>query len=282
MINTNKVSTNHISVTSMVFKTYIIFALLAVTLHKGGASNGDKYCGKDVCPEGLRNIGCGCDSSSYGVRCAGRNARKIKIDGKLKALVIEKHNMWRDMLACGSVKPHPPAARMTEVTWDDELEYLAECNTKRCVYGHDQCRSTSEFPFAGQNIASKLLCGRTILKPEEMIVLSVDIWFQEHKNTTPSMTDRYPGKLPGGPIGHFTVMVNDIVRRIGCSFIVYEEQGKRKNQNCHKYYLVCNYSYSNFVGEKTYTKTQEPAKECFFRSDQYSCLCGSNQPSNPE
>lgn len=99
----------------MVSKTSIVFAILTVTLHRGGASNGDKYCEKDACPDGLRNIGCGCDSSSYGDRCAGRNARKIKLDGKLKALVVREHNVRRNMVACGSVKPHPPAARMTEV-----------------------------------------------------------------------------------------------------------------------------------------------------------------------
>lgn len=268
----------------MVFKTSIVLAILtSAALHQGGASKEDKYCTKDACPEALsqkplRNIGCGCDGSSYGVRCAGRNARKIKLDGQLKALVIREHNVRRDMLACGSVKPHPPAARMTEVTWDDELEFLAECNTNRCDYGHDECRSTKEFPFAGQNIASKRICGRTILKPEEMIVLSVDIWFQEHRNTTPTMTDRYPKNQPGGPIGHFTVMVNDIVRRIGCSLIVYEEPGKRKNQKCLRYYLVCNYSYSNFDGEKSYIKSREPAKECYFRSNQYPCLCDPKQP----
>lgn len=261
-------------------KTTIIFAILIVALHQGYANNGDKYCGKGFCPEGQKHIGCGCDSSSYGAQCAGKNARKLVLDDKLKALVLKEHNARRDILACGSAKPHPPAARMTEMVWDRELESLAECNTVRCTYGHDQCRSTSEFPYAGQNIAAKLTCGKPMMKPEEIINFSVDVWFQEYKNATTGETDAYPAVHAGGPIGHFTVMVNDNVRRLGCSYIVYEEPGKRPLQICYKYYFVCNYSYTNFVGEKTYLKDQTPAKKCVSRSTQYSCLCGSNQPTN--
>lgn len=278
--STNEVSTSDISVTAMALKTLIVFAVLTVALHQGDASNEDKYCGEDACPGGQQNIGCGCDSSSYGPQCAGKNPSKIKLDGTLKALVLKEHNTRRDMLACGSVAPHAAAARMSEVTWDNELEFLAECNAIRCTYGHDQCRSTREFPYAGQNIASMLICGSRVLKPEEMILQSMDAWFQEYKNTTPAMIDEYPAKPPRDPIGHFTVIVNDNLERIGCSYVEFEE-GKRNNQNCRKYIFICNYSYTNFVEEKTYIKTGEPAKECLVRSDQYPCLCGSKLPAIP-
>ncbi|XP_062550445.1 antigen 5 like allergen Cul n 1-like [Armigeres subalbatus] len=250
----------------------ISLVLLAVMVHLG-ASESDKYCQSSACPGALPNVGCGCKESTYGPLCDGKNAQKIDLDDKLKALILDEHNVRRNALACGTIKPHPPAAKMIELTWNDELEFLAECNTMKCVYGHDSCRSTSEYPFAGQNIASKLVCGRTPLAVEGMIVDSVDVWFQEYKNTTPAMTDSYPeGKVPGGPIGHFTQLVNDMVQCIGCSYITYEEQRENK-KTCQRHYLVCNYSYSNFIGEKTYTKSQKPAVECYSRASKHSCLC---------
>ncbi|KXJ70727.1 hypothetical protein RP20_CCG022650 [Aedes albopictus] len=256
----------------------LVFLLVAAV--PKNTANSDKYCQSDSCPDSrLKNVGCGCTAATYGLQCKDRNAHKTNLDDRLKTFLLDKHNTARNLLACGNVKPHPAAAKMIELNWNDELEFLADCNTMKCIYGHDPCRSTGEFPFAGQNIASKLVCGKTPLGVEQMIADSVDVWFQEHRNTTPSMTDSFPqGKVPGGPIGHFTLLVNDMVERIGCSYITYQEQQQRgKKRTCQRHYLVCNYSYSNFVGEKTYTKSrQHPAQQCYFRSSKHSCLCSSN------
>lgn len=262
----------------VVTKTFIIVAILIVSLRRGDAVQDDKYCRKEVCPAGMKNIGCGCDGTSYGDQCAGKNPRRVVLNDKQKALVLKEHNVRRNMLACGTAEPHPPGSRMTEVIWDKELEFLADCNSAKCVYGHDQCRSTSEFPHAGQNIAAKLTCGKPLSTPEEVIITSIDVWFTEYKNTTLVDTDAYPRKAAGGAIGHFTVMSNDNVRRLGCSYIVFEEPGRLGIKVCYRYYFVCNYSYNNFIGKKTYCKDRVPAKNCAARSAQYSCLCDNKQP----
>ncbi|XP_055531206.1 antigen 5 like allergen Cul n 1-like isoform X2 [Wyeomyia smithii] len=161
----------------------------------------DKYCRKDSCPDAERNIGCGCGSqtkTSYGSQCAGKRPRKVTIDSRLKSLILREHNTRRNSIACGLVIPHQPAAGMPEVLWDNELQHLAWCNARRCVYGHDRCRSTSKFEWPGQNIASKTICGKAApLKPEEVITASINVWFLEHQNTTPAMIDSFPGKVDG-------------------------------------------------------------------------------------
>ncbi|XP_058831175.1 antigen 5 like allergen Cul n 1-like [Topomyia yanbarensis] len=266
----------------------IILLLLTHVLKKVyivEAVSDDEYCRKEICPDGKQNIGCGCNSKAktpYGAQCAGKNPRQISVKGKLRSLILREHNSRRNAIACGQVAPYPPAAKMFEVLWDDDLQNLAWCNARRCVYGHDECRNTKKFQPAGQNIASKTACKKEPLKPEDVIVSSIDAWFLEHRNATPAIVERYPGKVANGPIGHFTVLVNDRVERLGCSLIVYDAQvrpGSKKS--CQTHYLVCNYSSTNFIQEPTYIKSRSPAQRCTSRSKQYSCLCGSDtkQPS---
>ncbi|XP_055625099.1 antigen 5 like allergen Cul n 1-like [Toxorhynchites rutilus septentrionalis] len=270
-------------------KASIVGLMIVLLVNSGcrATNHARDYCQKDVCPGGKPNIGCHCGpktkaASAYGSQCSGKHAHKIVVDSKLKNLILREHNMRRNLIACGSVAPYPAAAKMTEVTWDDELEYLAWCNTRSCVYDHDQCRSTIDFPFAGQNIAARTVCQAKPIKPEELITSSIDIWFMEHQNATPAMIDKFPGKHTGNPIGHFTVLVNDRVRRIGCSLIVYETSHSISTKPCLSHYIVCNYSYINFMGEKTYNKSDKSAVDCSVRSSQYSCLCGSAEPLTTE
>lgn len=254
-----------------------IIAVVAVAVLKLGSCE-DYYCRSDICPEKLPNIGCACGpnpikaKASFAPQCANKNPQRVALDNKLKSLVLREHNSRRSLVACGRVSPFPPAAKMTELTWDDELEYLAWCNTRRCTYGHDQCRSTRTFPYAGQNIAAKLFCGKLPPTPEEVIRNSIDIWYEEHKNTTLATMQKFSGSKPGCPIGHFTLMVNDFVKRLGCSFVVFDQQPKN-NKTCQLHYLVCNYSYANIMNQKTYTSSPKAGRDCSALSTQFPCLC---------
>ncbi|XP_039438815.1 antigen 5 like allergen Cul n 1-like [Culex pipiens pallens] len=255
----------------------------------------DFYCRKDACPGGVANVGCQCGTgASYGAGCSGKAAQKIALDQRTKDLILREHNLKRNLIACGSIEPFEPAARMAEVTWDAELEHLAWCNVRHCAYGHDHCRSTRAFHFAGQNIAQRTAChagdGKLLLppamKPDETIRKSIGTWFQEHGNATLGMIDRFPANVTGGPIGHFTVMVNEKVRRVGCALIAYHVQRqdlgtsarRPRRMVCLVHYLVCNYSHTNFLQQKTYTKSPEPVQNCSVYSAEYSCLCSSREP----
>uniref|UniRef100_A0A1Q3EVW1 Putative scp-like extracellular protein n=2 Tax=Culex tarsalis TaxID=7177 RepID=A0A1Q3EVW1_CULTA len=254
----------------------------------------DFYCRKDACPGGVANVGCHCSAGAYGTGCVGKAARRISLDQHLRDVILREHNVKRNLIACGSIEPFEPAARMAEVTWDAELEHLAWCNVRQCAYGHDHCRSTRAFHFAGQNIAQRTACVAVgagavppAMKPDETIHKSIGSWFQEHGNATLGMIDRFPANVTSGPIGHFTVMVNEKVRRVGCALIAYKQQQQQHRQKdsqnhnrkiCLVHYLVCNYSHTNFVRQKTYTKSPEPVQNCSLYSAEYSCLCSSHEP----
>lgn len=53
-------------------------------------------------------------------------------------------------------------------------------------------------------------------------------------------------------IGHFTVMVNEKTSQIGCALVKHQSNGFKYK------YFVCNYSYTNFLGEAVYT----PGESC--------------------
>lgn len=77
-------------------------------------------------------------------------------------------------------------------------------------------------------------------------------------------------------IGHFTAIVNEKTTRIGCSLV-------RHQINGFKYlYLVCNYSYTNFLGEPIYT----PGPTCSYcetgQHRIYHGLCSENENVIPE
>ena len=67
------------------------------------------------------------------------------------------HNVFRNSLASGRETStnggtYPAAARMREMLWDQELEYLAGLHAKQCNRIHDKCRNTKRFPHSGQNL----------------------------------------------------------------------------------------------------------------------------------
>lgn len=71
-----------------------------------------------------------------------------------KAKILNVHNKLRNSLATGKVPGFNSAVRMGTMTWDDELAAMADLNIRRCTYGRD-CHNTPNYPFSGQNLASK-------------------------------------------------------------------------------------------------------------------------------
>lgn len=67
--------------------------------------------------------------------------------------------------------------------WDDELAYLAALNSITCKMEHDECRNTWRFKYSGQNLARRY-SKPNIYTPRDIIVASIDGWFDEYKITT--------------------------------------------------------------------------------------------------
>lgn len=49
-----------------------------------------------------------------------------------KNLLVDLHNRYRNQVASGELPGFSPARRMAKLTWNNQLAYFAELNTKTC------------------------------------------------------------------------------------------------------------------------------------------------------
>ncbi|KAL9692059.1 hypothetical protein quinque_016521, partial [Culex quinquefasciatus] len=99
---------------------------------------------------------------------------------------------------------------MPTLIWSEELQKLAEYNVKTCIYGHDYCRNTPEFPLVGQNIAANSFYGMEVTPLDTMTELLYS-WYGEYENANMDHIKSYPllGQDPPKDIGHFTQIMMD-------------------------------------------------------------------------
>ena len=106
-------------------------------------------------------------------------------------MVVDLHNKYRSRVAQGRERrgapgPQKPASNMLELTWDPELENIAQRWADQCDFGHDTERSVSRFSV-GQNVyeASDFNEGPMDLKR------AIDGWYNEVESVDNNLVNRY-------------------------------------------------------------------------------------------
>lgn len=130
---------------------------------------------------------------------------------------------------------------------------------------HDQCRSTIQFPFAGQNIYMHGTTGNW--NPiAQQLKGAVDLWFRENTLAKPENIDNCCGGDDFSKIGHFLQMVQDRLIRIGCAAARYTTIEWATT------IVTCNYSWGNFLNQPVY-QTGPTASNCTSRHSPFTNLC---------
>uniref|UniRef100_A0A1Y9INH0 Venom allergen-1 n=1 Tax=Anopheles melas TaxID=34690 RepID=A0A1Y9INH0_9DIPT len=225
------------------------------------------YCEADFCEPGLKNVGCDPPPAEGGPACSGKQAESVNFNFVVQTAIVYKHNRLRSLLATGRLGKFAPASRMPQLVWDTELANQAERNVRSCVYGHDECRNTALFRFVGQNIAIVRYSGprKSVL---ELLHEEIYGWWSEANSTTQANLRRFPSEEPLSQIGHFTQMVSDRTWKMGCA-----AQQWTEHKVFNVLYFVCNYSFTNMVGEPVYVPGP-PASRCATGEDKlYPGLC---------
>ncbi|XP_055633839.1 uncharacterized protein LOC129774168 [Toxorhynchites rutilus septentrionalis] len=248
-----------------------VFRITVTVLALVELSTQTNYCDKALCGP-KKHVSCN-GLTSLAPSC-GSEAKVIPMDDKLKALILNKHNEFRSKIATGKQAPYLPAARMTTMLWDTELENLAGANAMSCNFGHDQCRNTDAFNAAGQNIAIKSYYGKTYTD-EEIITGFIDAWYNEFANANQAIIDKYPKDYKGPMMGHFTQVVSDRAAKVGCSLVQYKTDGKWINK-----LMTCDYSITNVVGQPIYEAGNACSKCTKGCNPQYPGLCNPSEPIN--
>ncbi|XP_053662406.1 antigen 5 like allergen Cul n 1-like [Anopheles marshallii] len=230
----------------------------------------NKYCEADYCEPGLTNVGCRPALVQGGPACSGKQASNVNLTLQGETIILHEHNKLRSLLASGQLGSFASASRMPQLVWDIELANQAAHNVRSCLFHHDECRNTEQFRFVGQNIAYYRYSGaRKGIR--ELVVKEINQWWSEHKATKQQQLDEFPSEEPEPPIGHFTQMVSDRTWKVGCS----AQQWLEVDDNV--FYFLCNYSFSNMVGQPVYVKGA-PASGCTTGDvRQYPGLCSKHE-----
>ncbi|KAJ6648389.1 Antigen 5 like allergen Cul n 1 [Pseudolycoriella hygida] len=245
----------------------VTFAVLAIALLKEVVLAID-YCQAGLCKANAKHVGCG-KTDNFGPNCP-KERSLLPMTAELKAYLLKKHNAARSDLANGKIPGYKSANRMIEMAWDNELAKLAEYNAKSCTYGHDECRNTAEYKYAGQNIAI-VMSTPNYFETLRAIDFLFGLWFEEYKDCDMTYINKYRSSdNPKKQIGHFTQIVSAGANRMGCAITTYADS--RKNV-----YIVCNYSLTNIKDRPIYT-TGIPCSACTTKcSTTYPGLCDSSE-----
>ncbi|XP_022902029.2 venom allergen 3-like [Onthophagus taurus] len=210
-------------------------------------------------------------------RC-GSEFQVIKIDDKMKHFIVNLHNDLRNKVASGNETRglQPSAMNMKVMTYDSELEYIAQCWANTCNASplkHDKCRRTRFFDHIGQNLAYVKSTALNIgLK--YAIETMIMHWYDE---VAIFDSEWVKSTQPRGSIkvGHYTQMVWADTNRIGCGLSFYTKTSQKTNRKWYHYFLVCNYGPGgNYIGLPVY-KEGPSCKACKngVCNKKYSSLC---------
>ncbi|KAL1380627.1 hypothetical protein pipiens_014055 [Culex pipiens pipiens] len=248
---------------SYLFATLVLVVFCSIV-------HGADYCSDEfqkIC-ENKEHIGCNPKSFSQYPNCHNKNPKLMRITPGLKKYLLCKHNMYRDLLAGGTMQSRngvfPSAGNMSVLQWDDELAALAEHNVKQCEMEHDQCRRTVKFKAAGQNIAYDSWSEK---RPDKKKIIreAVFAWWNEHQDFQHHEVDKYVGSSSG--VLHFTAMALDYQTHVGCAISEYDYSGG------DTLLITCNYSSWTWMEQPIYKKGS-PCADCGGQCDaKYKHLC---------
>lgn len=136
---------------------------------------------------------------------------------------------------------------------------------------HDACRSTSEYKFAGQNLAYRANSGA--FEPLQILIEKViQGWYDEVNNAAQSDIEKCCETASGKTVGHFTQIVTDRAVQVGCAIARYTEKKWKTSL------MACNYAFTNLSGAKVYIAGKSASGCQTGTNADFPALCSSSEP----
>ncbi|CAG9841215.1 unnamed protein product [Diabrotica balteata] len=223
---------------------YLLFVLYTVKAQTDYCKLSCDGTVQTVCER--KNVNCGADPQIC------KNFKEMKLNDAERRLVLDVHNKLRNKVATGKETrgPQPKASNMKALSYSKELEYIAQCHTNSCKWGHDKCRKTLQWGWVGQNLFSRSYKGTTITT---QYMLNSSIYGC------------------GKEIGHYTQAVWARTRYVGCGLTFYVD-----SKGWDVYYLACNYGEGGNINTWPVYEIGNPATKCdgLPVNSKYPGLCG--------
>lgn len=106
--------------------------------------------------------------------------------------ILNQHNTLRNNLAGGDIPGFKPAANMMELSWDSDLQSLAEANVKYCNISYDYCHTTDKYNVSGQNIFSAQATD-AFIDTNAVLQDAINLWYSQSKNASQASLDNFTG-----------------------------------------------------------------------------------------
>ncbi|XP_072399645.1 venom allergen 5-like [Diabrotica undecimpunctata] len=223
-------------------------------------------CGPDehtVCRR--RNVQCG-----PGPQCSS-NFRPIHLTDDDRRYILHLHNNLRNKVATGQEKRgnQPSASNMKALSYNRELESIAQCLTNTCNFAHDKCRRTAQWSWVGQNLGIRWTKGY-VENVRSVITDVINSWYNEDKDFRSWGVSRYGFNAR---VGHYTQQVWANTDHIGCAITFFVN-----SDGWNTHLMACNYGPGgNYQGQAIY-KQGSPASNCggLPVNSRYRGLCGND------
>ncbi|KAL7737772.1 hypothetical protein ACLKA6_006162 [Drosophila palustris] len=200
---------------------------------------------------------------------------------KLRESVISYFNKHRNAVAGGFLTTlhnttFPPACRMRELVWDEELAYTARLHAATVSFKHSACRSVQRFPYAGECIGIVKSYNKRRRTLSDILDNTIGLMFDRYMEADDPESLITNFRIPDDMhMGQFTMIVNDRISRVGCGFVVATDCSQNEGEGfC--YMMTCHYDFINMGNSYTYL-TGEPASNCSdfntFPSRSFTNLC---------
>ncbi|XP_063369376.1 uncharacterized protein LOC134657743 [Cydia amplana] len=230
---------------------YLVILLVGLTL---AADDEQQYCGgryAHLCLGKGQHVACQFPVAGSGPNC--QNYSKIRFTAELRNVITNFINKRRQRIAAGHERvrggKHIPTPQvMMFVEWDAELARLAQRLADQCYFVHDECRATVRYPYAGQSVGEvrwRHLSDNYELSAQRAIRRVFDAWWGERRRVEPhQLVKPFRISSKGLTWGHFSQLAIWSLRAVGCGAV-------RHGEDYPRLLLVCDFSHTNMLGEKT-------------------------------
>ncbi|XP_017836482.1 antigen 5 like allergen Cul n 1 [Drosophila busckii] len=253
----------------------LIALLVLVQLLQLALAKQHSWCDASLCA-GVKHIACR-NNGHFHKRCQP-DAFEVEISARNKAHFVHGHNKRRNFVALGKLPGYYPAARMTTMMWDDELQYLASLNVRTCKLDHDACHNSYRFANSGQNLCAVWRNRNPHVNVTSLIEESLGLWFNEYDLIDSSYIDRFRVTKHFEEYGHFVEMVVDKSAKIGCAILRFTRPDHTYG---YVYNVVCNYSSIYALDAPVYEVGRTASRCQTGRNPLYPGLCSTREHYDP-
>ncbi|XP_016963041.3 venom allergen 5.01 [Drosophila biarmipes] len=173
------------------------------------------WCASDLCNG--QHVLCQ-NNGKFRSPCPEYATAMVKMKGDMIALILDKHNDYRNKFA-GGIGNHAKAARMATIQWDSELAKVADALVRRCEPIRDQCAKTPNNLFAEVSYSlEKYFCMTT---KKDALRKQLDYWFdptrkeESHKLFFSDQENEQELSM------NYFQVVRDRANRVGCAIVEY-------------------------------------------------------------